>query len=151
MEQKDLISNDLQVTGVVSALLKEISRWARFLSIVGFILVGFMLIAAMVLPEMVAASRYSEMEGALIMDYTAKGFRINFIILAILMFFPCLYLFRFSVKMKEALSDIRQSSFEDAFQNLKSTFKFYGILAIILMAIYVIAFVGFILITLFSI
>jgi hypothetical protein len=58
----------------------------------------------------------------------------------VLLFFPCLYLNKFSVKMKTALNSINQEDFEDSFKNLKSLFKFYGILSIILLSFYALVF-----------
>lgn len=136
MEQQDLISGDLKMTATVYALLKETARWARFLAVTGFVIVGFMIIAAVILPEMLSTVRYRELEDSIQQNFTATGIRINLIILALLLFFPCMFLFRFALKMQEALVNSRQESFEESFQSLKSTFKFYGILTIVILAIY---------------
>ena len=65
---------------------------------------------------------------------------IVYLAIAVLLFFPCLYLNKFSVKMKTALNSINQEDFEDSFKNLKSLFKFYGILSIILLSFYALVF-----------
>lgn len=142
MEQKDLIPNELRVSGVVLSVLGESAKWARFLAVVGFIMVVFMLLGAWILPAMVAETTYSEFDGALRQSYTATGVRINFIILAVLLFFPCLYLFRFASRMRHAIDHQHQAYFEASFENLKSTLKFYGIVTIVVLAIYAFAFIA---------
>ncbi len=149
MQQPDLISDDLQLTDSVFSYLKEISRWSRFLAVMGFVVVGMMIVGAFALPAIVSSYNYSELDGALKSDYKT-GMTVNFLILAVLLFFPCLFLFRFSIKMREALANGSQQSFEDSFRNLKSTFKFYGILTIIILGIYALAFVGFLVAAIFS-
>lgn len=151
MEQNDLISKELQVTEIILSHLRETARWARFLAIIGFVMVGFLLLAAVILPGMMVNTNYSELEGTFSTEITTTGIRINFIILAVLLFFPCLFLFRFANRMKDALLHNQQDSFEESFQNLKSTFKFYGILAIIVLAIYAIAFVSLLLFMIFQV
>jgi len=59
-----------------------------------------------------------------------------YLILAIFLFFPCLYLYRFSVKMQVATKNISQENFDDALMNLKSMFKFYGIFTIAILSFY---------------
>jgi predicted RND superfamily exporter protein len=69
------------------------------------------------------------------------GITIGYLLASLLLFFPCLYLYKFSVKMKVALNAISQENFETSLQNLKSLLKFYGILAIILLSFYALVFV----------
>jgi magnesium-transporting ATPase (P-type) len=148
MDQEDLISEDLKLTGNIHSYLGETARWARFLSVVGFAIVAMMILAAIVLPEILPSTRYPDLDGTLRQSFTSTGLRINFVILALLLFFPCLYLFRFAIKMKDALINVKQDDFEDSFLNLKSTFKFYGILTIVILAIYGLAFIVLLLTTL---
>ena len=55
---------------------------------------------------------------------------------AALYFFPCLYLYRFSDKMKVALDAQDQVTLDESFLNLKSTFKFVGILMAVILGFY---------------
>lgn len=146
MAEKDLISGDVKITDTIAGVLDETARWARFLSMIGFVVVGLMVVAALILPGLLAVT-FAEQEGFQ-PGFTAAGIRINFLILAILLFFPCMYLFRFALKMKDALENTKQDSFEESFRSLKSTFKFYGILTIVILAIYGLALIA-LLLTLF--
>jgi hypothetical protein len=78
------------------------------------------------------------------LDYAAGmriGLTVVYLICALLFFFPCLYLYRFSVKMKLALASVSQENFDTSLQNLKSLLKFYGILTIVMLSIYALIFI----------
>lgn len=147
MEKKEDLQEfegELRVTHTTFSILKGTARWARFLAIVGFLMSVLMIVGAIIFPGMMSAVTYSETEGLLTQSFTAKGVRFNFILLAILVFLPCYFLFRFAVKMKDALQNNNQDSFVESFLNLRSTFKFFGILTIFVLAVYAIAFIFFI-------
>jgi len=59
----------------------------------------------------------------------------------VLYFFPCLFLFRFANNMIVALNSNEQITLNRSFQNLKIMFRYVGILTIIVLALYIIAFV----------
>jgi hypothetical protein len=61
--------------------------------------------------------------------------------LALLYFFPCLYLFRFAQKMKQALNHSDQESLITSLGNLKACFRFMGILTIVVLGIYLLVIV----------
>ena len=136
MEQNDLLSNDLQINSIAENHLTEIAKWGKFLAIVGFIFSGIMVIIAF------AVGRNMEKLSGNNSAYNAgvsAGVTIFYLIIAVLMFFPFLFLYKFSVKMQQALRSISQEAFEMSFQNLKTMFKFQGILAIIVLIIWVLA------------
>lgn len=138
MPTSDLLSSELQFTESINNYLVQIAKWGKFLAILGFIMVGLLAIMAFVIPQMVSTSAYAGMEGAYQAGYKV-GMTVAYLVIALIMFFPCLYLLRFGNKMKEALQLNQQSSFEDSFGNLKSLFKFYGILTIIVLCFYALA------------
>jgi hypothetical protein len=55
-----------------------------------------------------------------------------------LYFFPCLYLFNFAKKMQLALRNNDQINLNDSLKNLKSNFKYVGILTIVMLSLYAI-------------
>ncbi|MBA2499051.1 MAG: hypothetical protein H0V30_04940 [Chitinophagaceae bacterium] len=124
--------------------LADAARWARFLAIIGFIMCGLI-----VLVGIFAGSLFSmfmntnEIEG---MEGFGGGMppgfggamAVVYIILALIYFFPCLFLFRFANQMKTALASNEQSALNSSFQNLKSMFRFFGIVTIIMLALYAI-------------
>jgi hypothetical protein len=140
MENLDLLNNDLQVSPASQNFLNETAKWGKFLAIVGFIFCGLMVIAAFFLPALLLTMPpYNQIAGAT--TAMASVFTIVYLILAVILFFPCLYLYRFSVKMKLALGSVSQENFETSLQNLKSVFKFYGIFTIVILSFYALIFV----------
>jgi predicted ferric reductase len=64
-----------------------------------------------------------------------------YLVCAGMLFLPCLYLYKFSIKMQLAVKSVNQENFDESLMNLKSMFKFYGILTIVLLSFYVLIFV----------
>lgn len=64
------------------------------------------------------------------------GMTIVYLFLALMMFFPCFYLYKFSVKMQSAVKAVSQENFDESLMNLKSMFKFYGVFTIIILSLY---------------
>src|SRR5690242_17009725 len=137
MENSDLLSNDLQVSHPVQSYLLETAKWAKFLSILGFIGCGVMIIFAFIAPAFMSTTPpYSDMNGRALS--AAKGtITITYIISGVLLFFPCLYLYRFSSHTQASIKAINQENFEQSFMNLKSAFKFYGIMCIVILSLIV--------------
>jgi hypothetical protein len=141
MESLDLLSNDLQVTPQAQNYLTESARWGKFLAIMGFILCGFMVIIAFFIPVFLTQlPPYNTMSSDLSSGMKV-GMTIVYLILALLFFFPCFYLYKFSVKMQSAAKTVSQDNFEESLMNLKSMFKFYGIFTIIILSFYALAFI----------
>lgn len=140
MEQS-VFEQELTINEEIKGYLKEASNWTFFLSILGFIGIGFMVLAGI----FVAALSGSIPEES--NPYSQFGFSMSwigllYILLALLYFFPILYLFNFSRKTKSALESSRIEEFTAGFRNLKSHYKFVGILAIVMIVLYIIAIIG---------
>jgi len=131
----------LGIDPAAKAHLTEAARWARFLSILGFILLGLLVLAGIfagsifgmmgqrVSGGQIGASEMAGMGGLLAFVY---------IFIAVIYFFPCLFLFRFANKMKAALIANDQETLNASFQNLKILFRYVGIITIIILAFYAI-------------
>ena len=136
MEQHDLLSNDLLINSISQENLNSAAKWGRFLAIVGFVGIGLMLIVGLVvqtvMPTISTTYGYS--------NPFLKYIAIVYIIIGVVLFFPCLYLLKFSNKMLEAIRTSNQESMDNAFANLKSMFKFYGIVTIVILCFYALAF-----------
>ncbi|OQP40869.1 hypothetical protein A4H97_14770 [Niastella yeongjuensis] len=130
---------ELQVDQQSISYLGETARWAKFLSIVGFVVCGIMILFALFFGSIMAtigriSSNSDSFSSALGVGNYA--FSAVYIIIALLYFFPCLYLFNFSAKMQMALRNNDQTNLNTAFGNLKSCFKFVGILTIVVLSFY---------------
>ncbi len=134
----------LNIDPLAKSYLSETARWGRFLAIVGFIICGLVLILGVFFNSFFSylprtgdtgmENNFNEIFGALSTAMTTI-----YILFAILYFFPCLFLYRFSNKMKVALNTNSQQDLNNSFQNLKSLFKYVGVFTIIILAIYALA------------
>jgi len=131
---------ELQVDQQSIGYLSETARWAKFLSIVGFVVCGLMVIFSVFFSSIMSViSKMGNGSDSFSSSTLAVGnyaFSIVYIIIALLYFFPCLYLFNFSSKMQTALRNNDQINLNAAFGNLKSCFKFVGILTIVVLSFY---------------
>lgn len=139
----------LQIDATIKNYLSETAKWGRFLSILGFICCGLLILLGLFFGTFF--SRFSSgsaygVNSPYATGYVAGMIWVFYLLAAILYFFPCLFLFRFSGKMKKALAANDQVDLTGAFQNLKSLFRFVGILTIIVLGLYVLGIVAAILV-----
>lgn len=138
--QNKLTLNDLAVDS-----LRESAKWTMFLSIVGFIFIALMLIGGAILTVSLAAlPDDSEFAAANPFGAVKNFIGIIYLVMAAIYFFPVLYLYKYSKSVKEALNFNNSEVLGEAFQNLKSHYKFIGILTIVLLCLYALAFIGLI-------
>ena len=139
MEQNESSLFDLQLDPVSQSYLSETSKWGKFLAIIGFIGCGLLIIIAIFMGTTIAglSSQFGGSNGI-------SGGAITFIYIALaaLYFFPCYYLYNFSVKMQAALRSNDQQALQSALANQKSCYKFVGILTIIVMSLYLLAIIA---------
>ena len=124
------------------AHLAEAARWARFLAIVGFIMCGLIVLIGIFAASFITSfsSKFGNEFGGATSMGSGMGslMTVLYIGIAILYFFPCLFLFRFANLMKAALATEEQDNLNKSFQNLKVMFRYVGIITIIVLAIYLI-------------
>lgn len=132
---------DLQLDQQASSYLGEAARWARFLSILGFIMCVILVLAAVFMGSFLAGSIGNTNLGSASL-FGGTFVSTLYILVALLYFFPCLYLFHFGTKMRTALRNNDQEALSGAFKNLKSCFKFFGILSIIVLVLYALALIA---------
>ena len=133
----------LSIDPMSKAHLADAARWAKFLAIMGFIVCGLIVIvgifAGSVLESFSSTRRYegfdSNVEVTRGLGIVATVF---YILIAVLYFFPCLFLFNFASKMKTALLSNDQDVLNSSFQNLKKTFRYIGVLSIIVLSFWVV-------------
>jgi hypothetical protein len=130
---------ELQVDHEVSSHLTQTAKWAKFLAIVGFIGMGIMVIAVVLMGTLLSTLSPLKVSD---IPKSNGGFMQVVLLLAImaLYFFPCLFLFNFSNKMLRAIRNNDQYSLVASFRQLKLCFKFIGILTIVFISMYVLAF-----------
>ena len=121
--------------------LKETAKWTKFLAILGFVGIGLMVLVSLVMlfaPSSLMSNGDFPFGGKIFMMLLYLAF-------AVLYYFPISYLYQFSENTKKAIENNDNNAIRDAFEFLKSHYKFMGILTIILLAFYaIIIFIGLI-------
>ena len=121
--------------------LKETAKWTKFLAILGFVGIGLMVLGSLVMlfaPSSLMSNGDFPFGGKIFIMLLYLAF-------AVLYYFPISYLYQFSENTKKAIENNDNNAIRDAFEFLKSHYKFMGILTIILLAFYaIIIFIGLI-------
>lgn len=128
----------LEINHISSRYLNEIRKWAKFISIVIFILAGLMLLFGFFAAMIGNSLGQSNEAFAPFAVGGGPGFMIMMIILSVLYFVPAYFLLQFSNYMKKAIKEQNSKIIEMSFKNLKSHYKFIGILMIVVIGIYLI-------------
>jgi cytochrome oxidase assembly protein ShyY1 len=126
-------------TGLDPECIKDLDKtrkWAMFLAVFGFIVSGVLLIVGIF--AVVFFSIFNKGDTSTIYP----GWYICSVLIAsaILYFFPVLYLYRFSKNMSGAVKTNDKTLVTTAFQNLRYSFTWFGILVIVAIAVYIITF-----------
>lgn len=132
---------DLQLDPRAQMFLAETAKWAKFIAIVSFCFLGLFLLgiigAGAVMSGSGGAFRDSDLQmiggGAIV---------VIGLITIVLILIPNIYLLRFGMKMQSALRNNDQPTLLAAFSNVKSYFKFIGILYIVVIALWVLAYIS---------
>ncbi len=137
---ENLLSTDLQVDVEVQQHLAITAKWAKFLSIIGFIFSGLLFIAGLV-----TIANYKKYDSN---DYGYSSRSeptnqwisiISVLILAAIWFGTSFYTFRFATKMKAALQSSDQLTFNDSMSNLAKNYKLLGVVTIIYLVLMLVA------------
>ena len=129
---------ELQVDSTVQSYLGETARWAKFLAIMGFIGCGICALIGIFAGSVIGASMNafggrSGMGGLVTAIYLA---------MAVLLFLPCLYTYNFGSRMQVAIRSNDQEQLTQSFRNLKSHYKYMGILTIVYLGLLVLLMVA---------
>ncbi len=126
----------LIITEDIRSYLYDMAKWANFLAIVGFVIAGFMIIASFT----VGAAMSTNPELASLMASSALspiGFTIFCLIYSFAIFYPSLLLFKYATRAKIGVLYGEQASLNEAFSKLKSLFKYWGIITIVFIVLYI--------------
>ena len=139
-EPLDSEIHSLDVTPESRAYLLEAAKWGRFVAIVSFVFLGlFALMFLFMGGTMMSVGLGNEMGGMGMLGGVGAFLYIAFIFA--LMFFPSYYMYSFSIRTITAINSTSTLDLTEGLKNLKSLFKFYGIMMAILVGIYALMFV----------
>ncbi len=130
---------ELNLNAHSRSFLKEIAGWTYFLSIIGFIFVGLLVLIAVsansIYNNMAQFSQESPFDVGLFMTAV-------YVIVSLIYFFPILFLFKFSKRLKSALKSKEDEELASALEILKSHYKFIGVFTIIVLSLYALAIIA---------
>ena len=125
-QEKPVMGNE-----TIEMYIKETAKWGKFLAIVGYVVMGILVLLALVM--MFGLSALTKVAGQ---KFPVIWVGIVYVLLAGIYYIPITYLYRFSVRAKQAVLDNDEEQYISAFENLKSLFKFIGIFTIAIFALY---------------
>jgi hypothetical protein len=132
----ELPQQPLIITEDIRSYLYDMAKWTKFLSIVGFVITA--LVAMMGFGAGAFVAVLAKMSPGNPLGAMGSGFlTVYFLVIALLYFYPSLLMFKHSNATNKAILYGDQESLADAMNNLKSFFKFWGILMIVLISFYV--------------
>jgi hypothetical protein len=124
------------------AHLGETARWGKFLAIAGFVTCGLIAVIGVIAAAVMSTSGFGAFstlprEGADLRGFGAIfGVMIAgiYLVVGAIYFFPCLFLYNYSVRMKRALKLNDQANLNRSLKAQKYLFRYVGIMTIIGMA-----------------
>lgn len=139
MEQQSHLS-DLTIDPVGAQQIRGIAGWAKFLSIIMFIVCGLLAIVAIFAGSFIASMSNR---------YNSGGFEsgmgavvtVIYLIIAAVYFIPTLFLFQSATRLRNAVDSTDQALLNEGLTKLKACFRFWGILTIIIISFYLLAFI----------
>ncbi|NLP57296.1 DUF5362 family protein [Lutibacter sp. B1] len=133
--QDESAENDstLKLSKKAKTNLSETGKWVYFLSIIGFCFIGLIVIIALFAGTLLSTIGGDESP----FPFPGIFISILYLLMGLVYFFPIYYLFNFANNIKKAIEKKDSESLDKALENLKSHYKFVGILTIIMLAFYV--------------
>lgn len=126
----------LLITEDMRSHIYETAKWANILAIVGFVISGVAIIAAFTMgsamntnPELATAIGSLGKLGSVVLT-------LIFLCYSFAIFYPSLLMFKYSTKAKLGVLYGDQASLAEALGKMKSLFKYWGILALIMAGFY---------------
>jgi magnesium-transporting ATPase (P-type) len=115
--------------------LNATRKWTMFLSVLGFIFLGLLIVAGIATNTFLSLFKTEEVN----LGIPESFLLIMFIVISVIYFFPVFYLFRFSRSARDAVQNRDIIKMEKAFKNLRIYFTYIGVMAIIVISIYLLA------------
>lgn len=132
-EQEQLI-----VTEEIRSYIYETAKWTKFLAIVGLVFSVFLALMAFsanaIIEGLVAAT-----PGNPLAQMGTAFLTVYFLSISLMLFYPSFQLFKYSNAANTAVLYTDQENFTIAMKKMKSVFKFWGIMAIIVLALYLLS------------
>lgn len=146
MTTHDFENRELVLLPETEVLLDETRKWAKFLAVLGFIFCGLMILMGILFS--VFMNSFSPEASGIVSPILMALF---YGVLALIYFFPCLYLYRFSERARQAIATKDSNILLGSFDSLRDCFRYLGVVSIVVLALYAIGFlIAFVSVLFFS-
>jgi hypothetical protein len=135
---------DLEVDQTGMIYLRDAARWAKFLAVAGFIFCGLFVIVAILFLS-ILSSLFNSVGASGVAGIGAAPIAFVYVLIAVLNFFPCLYLYNFAAKMQVALTGNDQVQLNTSFKNMRAFYRFVGVMMIIALGFFLLGILGMVL------
>lgn len=132
-EQEQLI-----VTEEIRSYIYETAKWTKFLSVVGLVFSVFLALMAFSANAIIEGLAVATPGNPLAQMGTAF-LTVYFLSISLMLFYPSFLLFKYANAANTAVLYADQENFTIAMKKMKSVFKFWGIIAIIVLALYILS------------
>ena len=136
-------NQSLVLTFEAQSYLREAGKWAYFLGILGFIFCIIILIVAFF-----AGSVFTKMAelspNSMVATFAGMGgfVTVFYILIDLIYFFFALYLYQFGSQIKKGITFTNETQVTSALGKLKSFFRYWAILTIIVLSLYALIIIG---------
>jgi len=134
--QEDAEVDALWITEDIRSYIYQAAKWTRFLAIVGFVFAAMFVMSAFSVGA-IYSTLSSAMPGNPLLKLGPAVLTVFYLLIGLLQFYPSFLLYKFSTSANKAVLFADQPSLGEAISKLKSFFKFWGVLTIALIAMYI--------------
>lgn len=139
VEESGQEQEQLVVTEEIRSYIYETAKWTKFLSVVGLVVAVFLALMAFSANAIIDGLALAAPGNALVQMGTAF-LTVYFLCLSLMLFYPSFLLFKYSNAATTAVLYADQENFTIAMKKMKSLFKFWGIITIIILSLYIFSF-----------
>ncbi|MBE9601846.1 hypothetical protein [Pedobacter sp. MC2016-24] len=124
----------LVITEEIRSYIYETAKWTKFLSIVGLVFAAFLAVLALsangIMQGLATAA-----PGNPLVQLGATFLTVYFLAISLILFYPSFLMFKYSNAANTAVLYADQENLTVAMKNMKSIFKFWGIIAIVILTL----------------
>ena len=130
--EEETKKNSIEIDQVTLNNLNITRKWTMFLAVIGYIFLGLYVILGLLAGTIMSAFKSGETIFGLPESFTLIAVPVS----AIILFFPGIYLLRYSKYMASAVSKLSKEDLHLSLKNLKKYFVYQGLLVIFILVLY---------------
>ena len=136
------INNGVALGPIAVNYLSKTAKWAKFLSILGFIFAGIIVFIALFIGSIFAMMARLNPMASIIPASIGTFISITYVIIAAVVFVLHLFLFQFASRTQKALSYQDSNLMDSGIHRLQSFFKMLGIIMIVYLILIALGILG---------